>query len=63
LSKPGENSQSASLIAKFTSLKDIKKLKPVLKAYIYEAIEVEKAGLQVELKQSKNLGISRRAST
>ncbi len=54
LSKPGENSQSVRM-AKFTSIKDIKKLKPILKAYIYEAIEVEKAGLKIELKQSKNL--------
>jgi uncharacterized protein YdeI (YjbR/CyaY-like superfamily) len=29
-----------------------------LKAYIFEAIEVEKAGLKVELKQSKNLELT-----
>jgi len=37
---------------RFTSLKEIKELAPVLKAYIYEAIEVEKAGLKVELKKT-----------
>jgi len=54
LSSPGENSQSVRM-AKFSSVKDINKHKAILKAYIYEAIEVEKAGLKVELKQSKNL--------
>ncbi len=54
LSKPGENSQSVRM-AKFTGLKEIVKMKSVLKAYIYEAIEVENAGLKVALTQSKNL--------
>jgi uncharacterized protein YdeI (YjbR/CyaY-like superfamily) len=57
LSSPGENSQSVRM-AKFTSVKDIKKQKAILKAYIFEAIEVEKAGLKVELKQSKNLELT-----
>jgi uncharacterized protein YdeI (YjbR/CyaY-like superfamily) len=54
LSKPGENSQSVRM-AKFNSLKEIVKLRSIIKAYIYEAIEVEKAGLKVELTLSKNL--------
>jgi uncharacterized protein YdeI (YjbR/CyaY-like superfamily) len=54
LSKPGENSQSVRM-AKFNSMKEIVKLKSIIKAYIYEAIEVEKAGLKVELTLSKNL--------
>ncbi len=36
---------------RFTNTKEIAKLKPVLKAYIYEAIEIEKAGLKVKLKK------------
>lgn len=44
-----KNVQSARQI-RFTNTKDISKLKPILKAYIFEAIEVEKAGLKVELK-------------
>jgi uncharacterized protein YdeI (YjbR/CyaY-like superfamily) len=36
---------------RFTNLKEISKLAPVLKTYIYEAIEVEKAGLTVKLKK------------
>ena len=46
-----ENVQAARQI-RFTSLKEIVKLAPVIKAYIYEAIEVEKAGLQVRLKKT-----------
>lgn len=53
LEKPGENSQSARVI-RFTSVKEIAKLKKVLKSYIYETIEVEKAGLKVDLEKSKN---------
>jgi uncharacterized protein YdeI (YjbR/CyaY-like superfamily) len=37
---------------RFTSVREIVKLAPVLKAYIYEAIEVEKAGLKVKLKKT-----------
>jgi uncharacterized protein YdeI (YjbR/CyaY-like superfamily) len=54
LHKPGENSQTVRLI-KFTNLKEIIALQPIIKAYIYEAIEVEKAGLKVEFKESTNL--------
>lgn len=37
---------------RFTNSKEIVKLEKILKAYIYEAIEVEKAGLKVELKKT-----------
>jgi len=37
---------------RFTGVKEIVKRAPVLKAYIYEAIEVEKAGLKVKLKKT-----------
>ena len=40
----------ASRQIRFTNVREIIKLKPVLKAYIYEAIEVEKAGLKVAFK-------------
>jgi uncharacterized protein YdeI (YjbR/CyaY-like superfamily) len=36
---------------RFTNLKEIQELEPILKAYIYEAIEVEKAGLKAKLKE------------
>jgi uncharacterized protein YdeI (YjbR/CyaY-like superfamily) len=45
-----ENVQSARQI-RFTGTKEIVGQKASLKAYIYEAIEVEKAGLQVKLKK------------
>jgi uncharacterized protein YdeI (YjbR/CyaY-like superfamily) len=44
-----ENSQSVRII-RFTSVPEIRKLEPTLKAYINEAVEVEKAGLKVKLK-------------
>src|SRR5258705_1892815 len=46
------NVQAARQI-RFTNVREIVKLKPILKAYIYEAIEVEKAGLKVSLKKTK----------
>lgn len=49
LTKPGENSQAARVI-RFTKLEEIIKIEPVLRAYIFEAIDVEKAGLKVEFK-------------
>lgn len=46
LQKPGENTQSGRIIP-FTDIQKIIGMKQTLKAYIYEAIEVEKAGLKV----------------
>lgn len=46
-----ENVQSARQV-RFTTGKEIVKLQKALKAYIYEAIEVEKAGLKVKLKKA-----------
>ena len=37
---------------RFTQVKEIVRLQKILKAYIYEAIEVEKAGLKVKLKKT-----------
>ncbi|PHN07020.1 YdeI/OmpD-associated family protein [Flavilitoribacter nigricans] len=47
-----ENVQSARQI-RFTGLPEILKLEDTLKAYIFEAIEVEKAGLKVVLKKTR----------
>jgi uncharacterized protein YdeI (YjbR/CyaY-like superfamily) len=46
-----QNVQSARQI-RFTGLKEIKKLEPVLKSYIQQAMEVERAGLKVPLKKT-----------
>jgi uncharacterized protein YdeI (YjbR/CyaY-like superfamily) len=45
-----ENVQSSRQV-RFTNVKEINKVEAALRAYIYEAIEVEKAGLKVELKK------------
>jgi uncharacterized protein YdeI (YjbR/CyaY-like superfamily) len=46
-----ENVQSARQM-RFTTVAEINKLQKLLKAYVYEAIEVEKAGLKVKLKKT-----------
>lgn len=46
-----ENVQAARQM-RFTNVKDVVKQKKLLKVYIYEAIEVEKAGLKVPLKKT-----------
>nr|WP_314896450.1 DUF1801 domain-containing protein [uncultured Flavobacterium sp.] len=54
LSKPGENSQAVRFF-KFTNLQEIQELEPIIKNYIYEAIELEKAGLKVIFKSNAEL--------
>jgi uncharacterized protein YdeI (YjbR/CyaY-like superfamily) len=51
-----ENVQAARQI-RFIDLQEIVKLEKILKAYIYEAIEVEKAGLKVDLKKTTDFKI------
>ena len=46
-----KNVQSARQI-RFTNVREIVKMEKVLKAYVYEAIEVERAGLKVKLKKT-----------
>jgi uncharacterized protein YdeI (YjbR/CyaY-like superfamily) len=49
-----KNVQAARQI-RFTSVREIVKMKPILKAYINEAIEVEEAGLKVNFKKTAEL--------
>ena len=51
-----ENVQSARQI-RFTNIRDIVEMKTILKAYIQEAIEVEKAGLKVKLKKTPDFKV------
>src|SRR5215471_17868351 len=51
-----ENVQSARQI-RFTNVREIAKMEKILKAYIYEAIEVERAGLKVKLKKTADFKI------
>lgn len=52
-----ENVQSARQI-RFTNVEEIEELEPILKAYIQEAIAVEKSGLKVEHKKTSEFAIS-----
>ncbi|WP_348261189.1 DUF1801 domain-containing protein [Telmatobacter sp. DSM 110680] len=56
LTSPGLNTQSGRWI-KFTSVREIAEMKSVLKAYIREAIKVEKAGLKVKLRKTSDLKV------
>ncbi|MBE9914211.1 hypothetical protein G8C92_09215 [Paenibacillus donghaensis] len=52
LVKTGENTKVGRQI-RFNNTEEIVQMEPVLKAYIDEAIEVEKAGLKVEIKNTE----------
>ncbi len=52
-----KNVQAARQV-RFTNIGEIMKMAPMLKAYIYEAIEVEKAGLKVKLKKTEAFPIT-----
>jgi uncharacterized protein YdeI (YjbR/CyaY-like superfamily) len=47
-----ENVQAARQV-RFAGVREIAELEPVLKAYVYEAAEVEKAGLKVPMKKTE----------
>ena len=49
-----KNVQAARQI-RFTNVREIVEMQTILKAYIYEAIEVEKLGLKVDFKESTEL--------
>jgi uncharacterized protein YdeI (YjbR/CyaY-like superfamily) len=53
LIRPGEHTQAGRQI-RFTSVQEIVEMEPILKAYLYEAIEVEKAGLKVNYKETSD---------
>jgi len=51
-----ENVQAARQV-RFTNLQEIVKLETILKAYIYEAIEVEQSGVQIAFKKATEFSI------
>ena len=51
-----ENVQAARQI-RFTNVREIVEMETILKAYIYEAIEVEKSGLKVNYKKAAEFNI------
>lgn len=56
LIQQSENVQATRQI-RFTNVQEIVEMEPILKAYIYEAIEIEKAGLKVNFKPVKEFSI------
>ncbi len=56
LAKPGENTQSARVL-RFRNTDEIGALTPVLKAYIHEAIELEKAGASVTFQKAEEFDV------
>lgn len=54
LEKPGKHSQAARLF-KLTNIEKITAMEDDIKTYIYEAIEIEKAGLKVNFKKYPEL--------
>lgn len=57
LIQQSDNVQAGRQI-RFTNLKEITDQKDILKTYIYQAIEVEKAGLKVDLKETAEFEVS-----
>lgn len=56
LIQQSENVQSARQV-RFTNVGEIMKIKATLKAYTFEAIEVEKAGLKVIFKKTRDFAV------
>ena len=54
LTRPGEHTQSGRWF-KFASVREIAEMRSILKAYIREAIEVEKSGLKLKLRKTSDL--------
>lgn len=52
LTQQTENVQAARQI-RFTGLQEINDLEKVIKTYVYEAVEVEKSGIQVKMKETR----------
>ncbi len=54
LESPGENSQSVRLF-RFRSVKEIEEKEGLIKAFIFEAMEVEKAGIKVAKQNNEDI--------
>jgi len=51
LVKPGDNTQVVRTV-RFSNVREVLKMEAILKAYIFEAIEVEKAGLKANVRKN-----------
>ncbi|MCK3684092.1 YdeI/OmpD-associated family protein [Maribellus sp. YY47] len=56
LTRPGDHTQAGRQI-RFNSIREIEEKESIVKAYIYEAIQVEKSGLRVKLKKTTDYQI------
>ena len=56
LEKPGQNTQAARII-RFTNFERVLELEDILKAYIFDAIELEKSGQKIILKQTSEFTV------
>ena len=56
LFRMGENTQAGRQI-RFTSVREMGELETSIKAYIYEAVELEKAGVKVQFKRTSEYSI------
>jgi uncharacterized protein YdeI (YjbR/CyaY-like superfamily) len=57
LIQQSENVQAARQV-RFTHVDEITEQRNILKTYIYEAVEVEKAGLKVNLKKTEDFAVA-----
>lgn len=57
LASPGANSQAMRMM-KFTSVQQIDEMEPILRDFIQQAIEIDKAGLKIDFKEKDTLVFS-----
>ncbi len=56
LTKPGENTQAGRWV-KFSSVDEITGRETIIRDYLFEAIEVERAGLEVSYKETSDYAV------
>jgi len=56
LIRPGKHTQAGRQI-RFTNVQEVTGMEAILKAYVHEAVEVERAGRQVKLKETSDFEI------
>ena len=57
ITKNGRKNVQAARQVRFTTVDEIVEMEPILKAYINEAIGVEKAGLEVDFKETSDFAM------
>jgi uncharacterized protein YdeI (YjbR/CyaY-like superfamily) len=62
LTAPGPNTQAGRWI-KFTSMREIAEMRSILKAYVREAIEVERSRLKLKLRKTSDLKLPEELQT